>query len=549
MQYSPNPAAFERLETRTLMSVINVNDKGAKPNDGNNDLSAIQAAIDAAQPGDTVKFAAGTYNLNGQLHIKTGRELAGAGVGSNGTTLQFSTSPDKFAAILQQDASNISIHHFNIRANSGVFAANGYQRNLRITQNDFVWGSNGMGGKRHALRAFGGSDGLVVERNYFHDSQNADRAIDIWGPSNGSYSYNKFYKVTDGGHVMDVKDGFKFVGNVGEQFHRFGLELQDEGGGVGKNILIADNVFTNWYQPYPDSFGMSIMPQRAQNVKIINNYISSREKTGGWGPGENGNGLNRYGLGFEAGFSSGEVSGNTMVGTWAAFVTASMPNMPVKNNKFYGRPVWTYVTGQPGLGGHGSASESNNLKDSDASHAPAPPQRDAGPTGGTPTPTPNPTPNPNPNPTPNPIPSGATNYLSDMAWVSATNAWGDVERNRSNGERGSNDGRRLSVAGKQYDKGLGVHADSVIKFKVDKKYSTFFSDIGLDDETGSSGSVTFEVWGDGRKLYDSGTLRGTSAVKSFQLDIAGVTELKLVTTGAGDGINYDHADWANARVV
>jgi len=223
-------------------------------------------------------------------------------------------------------------------------------------------------------------------------------------------------------------------------------------------------------------------------------------------------------------------------------VTASMPNMPVKNNKFYGNPVWTYVTGQPGLGGHGSAIQSNNTGDSDASHAPAPPQRDAGPNGGTPSPT------PTPNPTPNPVPSSNSNYLSDRAWTSATNGWGDVERNRSNGERGSSDGRQITVAGKQYDKGLGVHADSVIKFNIDKKYSTFFSDIGLDDETGNSGSVTFEVWGDGRKLYDSGTLRGSSALKSVQLDIAGVTELKLVTTGAGDGLNYDHADWANARV-
>lgn len=546
MQYSPTPSAFEQLEKRTLMSVINVNDKGARPNDGGDDFNAIQAAINAAQPGDTVKFAAGTYNINGQLLIRTGRELAGAGVGSNGTTLQFSSPPDKFAAIIQQDASNVSIHHFNMRANSGIFAANGFQRNLRITQNDFVWGSNGSNYTKHVLRGGGGSDGLVLENNYFHDSLSADRAFDLWGPGNASISNNKFFRISDGGHIMDPRDNVRYVGNVGEQIHRFGLELQDEGGSRANNLLIADNVFTNWYQPYPDSFGMSIMPQRSTNVKITNNYMSSKDMTGGWGPGENGNGLKRYGLGFEAGFTSGEVSGNTIIGTWAAFVTAAMPNTPVKDNKFYGRPVWTYVMGQPGLGGHGNAIESNNLKDGDANHAPSAPQRNAGPTGGAPSPTPTPT--PTPNPTPAPIPSGSTSYLSDMAWVSASNAWGTVERNKSNGERGSTDGNQIRVAGKAYDKGLGVHADSTIVYKLDKKFSTFNSDIGIDDEVNSAGSVEFEVWGDGVKLFDSGLVRGSDALKSFQLDVRNITELKLVTTGAGDGISYDHADWANARV-
>lgn len=544
MQYSPAPSAFEQLEKRTLMSVINVADKGARPNDGGDDSGAVQAAINAARPGDTVAFNAGTFNINSQLLIRTGLDIAGAGVGSNGTTLQFSSPPDKFAAIIQQDASNVSIHGFNMRANSGIFAANGYQTNLKIYQNDFVWGSNGTNYTKHVLRSGGGSNGLVLERNYFHDSLTADRAFDLWGPTNASISYNKFFRISDGGHIMDPKDNVRYVGNVGEQIHRFGLEMQDEGGNVARNILIDSNVFTNWYMPYPDSFGMSIMPQRSQNVRITNNYMSSKDMTGGWGPGENGNGLRRYGLGFEAGFSSGEVSGNTIVGTWAAFVTAAMPNMPVKDNKFYGRPVWTYVMGQPGLTGGGSAIQSNNIGNSDANAAPAPPQRDAGPTGGSG----NPTPAPAPNPSPNPGPTGTAGFLSDMAWVSATNTWGSVELNRSNGERGSNDGRQITINGAKYDKGLGVHAGSTIVYNVAKKYTKFFSDVGIDDEVNSSGSVGFQIWGDGRLLLDSGVRRGADGAKSLQVDITNISELKLVVNDAGDGNAYDHADWGNARV-
>ena len=73
------------------------------------------------------------------------------------------------------------------------------------------------------------------------------------------------------------------------------------------------------------------------------------------------------------------------------------------------------------------------------------------------------------------------------------------------------------------------------------------SDIGVDDETGP-GTVDFQVIGDGKTLYDSGTMTQTSTTKSVSVDVSTVTQLSLVVTDAGDGINYDHADWANARL-
>jgi regulation of enolase protein 1 (concanavalin A-like superfamily) len=56
------------------------------------------------------------------------------------------------------------------------------------------------------------------------------------------------------------------------------------------------------------------------------------------------------------------------------------------------------------------------------------------------------------------------------------------------------------------------------------------------------------VWGDGVKLYDSGTMTQTSATKSVSVDVSNVTQLTLTVTDAGDGISYDHADWAAARL-
>lgn len=147
-----------------------------------------------------------------------------------------------------------------------------------------------------------------------------------------------------------------------------------------------------------------------------------------------------------------------------------------------------------------------------------------------------------------PAPPTGTSYLSDLEWVQAVNGWGPVERDRSNGETLAGDGRPLTIRRQTFAKGLGVHARSEIVYYLGGKAAKFTAVVGVDDEA-RAGSVVFQVWGDGRKLYDSGVLKGSSAPQQVEVDVRGAAELKLVVTDAGDGINYDHADWADARVV
>jgi alpha-galactosidase len=139
-------------------------------------------------------------------------------------------------------------------------------------------------------------------------------------------------------------------------------------------------------------------------------------------------------------------------------------------------------------------------------------------------------------------------YLSDRAWTSMTNGWGPVEKDMSNGEQGTGDGRTLTLNGKTYAKGLGTHANSEVRYALNGACSTFLSDIGVDDEVGSNGSVTFQVWTDSTKVYDSGSMIGTSATKSITVTVSNAQELRLVVTDGGNGISYDHGDWANARL-
>ncbi|CAN5505061.1 hypothetical protein BH09PLA1_BH09PLA1_33340 [soil metagenome] len=141
-------------------------------------------------------------------------------------------------------------------------------------------------------------------------------------------------------------------------------------------------------------------------------------------------------------------------------------------------------------------------------------------------------------------------FLSDLAFTSTTNGWGPVERDKSNGEQGANDGRTITIKGVTYAKGLGVHAASDVRVNLaGGNYTSFSTDYGVDDEEGGAGSVKFQIYLDGVLVFDSGTVRGGQAAKSITINVAGKSELRLVVTDNGDGANSDHADWASAKLI
>jgi Domain of unknown function (DUF4832)/NPCBM/NEW2 domain/Domain of unknown function (DUF4874)/DUF5010 C-terminal domain len=155
------------------------------------------------------------------------------------------------------------------------------------------------------------------------------------------------------------------------------------------------------------------------------------------------------------------------------------------------------------------------------------------------------------------VSSITTGFLSDQTWESAISGWGPVELDSTNGLDGSEDGQQLSLSGVKYDKGLGIHSDSSITFKLAGTCSRFTASVGLDDEVrhqGTYGNVIFRVYGEDTKLYDSGGMNRNNATQNIDLDITGLTSLTLVVdqnknSTEGDRSNwYDHGDWANARV-
>lgn len=141
-------------------------------------------------------------------------------------------------------------------------------------------------------------------------------------------------------------------------------------------------------------------------------------------------------------------------------------------------------------------------------------------------------------------------YLSDLEWVGTPiNPYQPVNRDRSVGN-GDGRGNTITLNGVVYGKGLGVHAYSEVVYDIAGQYTSFVSDIGLDDEVwANDGSVIFSVVADGVEIYNSDVMRSASPTQTINVNVTGVQELRLRVFTTPDGDTADHADWANARLV
>jgi hypothetical protein len=141
-----------------------------------------------------------------------------------------------------------------------------------------------------------------------------------------------------------------------------------------------------------------------------------------------------------------------------------------------------------------------------------------------------------------------TGWVSDQQWLEAQSFWGPIERDMSNGERDPGDGHTLTIGGKTYAKGLGVHAPSSILFFNGGHCSSITSDVGVDDEKSGAGSVEFQIWADGHLLADSGVVTWQDAAKTLTANIGNTDFVQLVVLDGGD-TNSDHSDWAGLQVT
>lgn len=142
-----------------------------------------------------------------------------------------------------------------------------------------------------------------------------------------------------------------------------------------------------------------------------------------------------------------------------------------------------------------------------------------------------------------PAPPAGKSAVSDLPFLSSTNGWGPVERDSSVGEQAAGDGRPISIAGVTYPKGLGTNSLSDVQLYLAGQCTRLTASVGVDDETGGAGTVTFSVIADGRTLVTTPTIRGKQAAVPIDVDVSGAQVVDLKVGDAGDGNGNDHGDW------
>lgn len=145
-------------------------------------------------------------------------------------------------------------------------------------------------------------------------------------------------------------------------------------------------------------------------------------------------------------------------------------------------------------------------------------------------------------------------YLSDMNWDSEES--GDPTSNPTRKDK-SCGGNKITLLDKnkekkEFDKGVGSHADSTIIYDIaGKGYKTFESYIGIDQEIEKRDEpdVIFQVYMDEQKVYESKTMKADTPMEHISILVpADAKKLKLVMDKV-DNTWSDHGDWADAKLL
>ncbi|ESQ91048.1 alpha-galactosidase [Asticcacaulis sp. AC460] len=108
-------------------------------------------------------------------------------------------------------------------------------------------------------------------------------------------------------------------------------------------------------------------------------------------------------------------------------------------------------------------------------------------------------------------------------------------------------GQVLQISGQKFGSGIGVLSNSRMEVKAGKAFTRFEASVGVDDSGRTDGQgVKFIVYGDGRKLGETGELVYGTAAVALSVDITGVEVVELVAKSATE---EQVVTWGDAKLL
>ncbi len=329
---------MQPLESRRLLTVINVGSYGVNPNDA---TRAIQAAFSASEPGDTIIFPTGTYKIGSQITIPGNRTLVG-----NGSILIAPAKAYCFQNDRNGNPNNLSISGFEVKGRFlRIEAWAGWSSNIEIFNNTFDPFNfyTDKGTEHESIFITNGGKNINIHNNTANGTV-GDGWIVGYGAQNVSITDNLIENLSEGIHYLGqygVTNGLTISRNLFENNHAMNVEVQGSGSGlvVEGNIIQGANITSN-FKDNMSSFGFSLSGEGFVGTTVDHNKIVSYDRADGTGLRE----------AFEIAGISPNVYENDIEGTNQAGVLNTSKNGWVHDNRVVGafKPFTAYAGRSPG---------------------------------------------------------------------------------------------------------------------------------------------------------------------------------------------------------
>ena len=110
-------------------------------------------------------------------------------------------------------------------------------------------------------------------------------------------------------------------------------------------------------------------------------------------------------------------------------------------------------------------------------------------------------------------------------------------------------GNALSVAGKTYARGIGVHSRASLTFDLGGKFRDFVTRFGMDDDSGPYADVSVSILINGRPRYRQQHVRRGKLHEAVRLDVTGAKRIELIVDFGDNGDIQDRFNWIEPALI
>jgi hypothetical protein len=111
-------------------------------------------------------------------------------------------------------------------------------------------------------------------------------------------------------------------------------------------------------------------------------------------------------------------------------------------------------------------------------------------------------------------------------------------------------GGAITLSGRSFSTGLGLHSFCELTYKLDAQYKSLIAVVGIDDLVRPGGDAKLTFLGDGKELIAPLRLTGKDKPQSVRVGLAGVKTFVIRVDYGADSLDVgDHVDLAGARLI